>query len=172
MQLLHDLGIDVKSLVINFAAVLLILGLLSRFFFRPFGKFLSDRAEHIRQQMSEAAAAREQAKRDLEEMAQRHRQAEEELAREVETQRQAARAEAQQIVAEARRLAEERRRQAEEQLRREVEQARRQLRAETAGLASDLARRALARTLGPQVRHDSVEAALRQVEQLAERDGS
>lgn len=172
MQLLHDLGIDIKSLVINFAAVLLILGLLSRFFFRPFGKFLSDRAEHIRQQLSEAEAAREQARRDLEEMAQRHREAEEELAREVEKLRQAARAEAQQIVAEANRLAGERSRHAAEQLRRETEEARRQLRAEAAGLAADLARRALAGALGPEARRASLEAAIRQVEQLAEQDAN
>jgi F0F1-type ATP synthase membrane subunit b/b' len=172
VQLLQDLGIDFKSLAINFGAVLLILWLLSKLFFRPFGQLLSERGEHIRQQLAEAEAARKQAKQDMAEMAERHRQAEEDLAREVEKQRQAAREEAQKIMEEANRLARERRRHAEEQLQREVAEARQHLRAETAGLATDLAHRALARALGPAEREQSVEAAVRLVEQLAEQESN
>ena len=172
MQVLHDLGIEGKLLAVNIGAFLVVLYLLARFFFRPFGQFLAERAERIKAQMAEAEAAREQAQRDLQAMAEQHRQMQEELAREADKQRQAARVEAKQIVAEANRLASERKRQAEEQLEREVAEARQELRAQTAGLATDIARRALARALGPDERQQSVETALRYVEQLAEQESN
>ena len=172
MQLLHDLGIDLRVLIVNIGAFLLVLYLLTRFFFRPFGAFLGQRAQHLQDQMSEAETAREQARSDLAEMAERNKQIQEDITREAERQRQAARLEADKIVEEANRLARERKRHAEEQLQRDVAEARQELRAETAGLATDLARRALARALGPAEREQSVEAAIRHVEQLAEQDSN
>jgi F-type H+-transporting ATPase subunit b len=168
--ILHDLGIQPRLLVVNVAAFLLILWLLKRFFFGPFGKFLDDRAQRIKEQLSEADQAREQARQDLVAMAERHRQVQEDLARELERQRQTAREEAERIVAEAHRLAQERKRHAEEQLEREAEQAAQELRAHTADLATDIARRALSRALGPVERQASVEAAVRHIEQLAQQE--
>ena len=171
-QILQNFSIELGPLVVNLLAFLLVMWLLAKYFFRPFGQFLTDRAAHIKAQMSEAEAAREQAQRDLEVMAERHRQMEGDLAREAEKQRQAARDEAKAIVNEANRLATERKRHAEEALARDVAAARQALRAETAGLATDLARRALDRTLGPDERQQSVETALRYVEQLSEQENN
>jgi F-type H+-transporting ATPase subunit b len=172
LEILKELGIAAGPLVVNVLAFLLVMYLLAKFFFRPFGQFLADRAAHIKAQMSEAEAAREQAQHDLQAMAERHKQMQEDLAREAEKQRQAARDEAKQIMDEANRLANERKRHAEEQLARDVAAARQELRAQTAGLATDIARRALDRALGPDERQQSVETALRYVEQLAEQENN
>lgn len=171
-DILKELGIEPRLLAVNIAAFLLILWLLAKFFFRPFGKFLEQRAQRIKDQMSEAEKAREQAKQELAEMAERNRQIQEDLAREAERQRQASREEADRILAEANRLARERKRHGEEQLLRDISQARQDLRAHTAGIATDIARRALSRALGPTERQDSVEAAVRYVEQLAEQESN
>ncbi len=172
MQLLHDLGIDFRVLIINLGAFVVVLILLTRFFFRPFGRFLSDRARHLQDQMSEAERARAQAKQELAEMDARHQQVQEDLAREADRQRQAAREEAQKIMDEANRLARERKRHAEDELHRDVTVARQELRAHTADLATDIARRALARALGPDERQTSVEAAVRHIEQLAQQESN
>ena len=172
MQLLHELGIEGRVLAINIGAFVVVLILLSRFFFRPFGEFLSERAKHLQDQMSEAEKAREQAKAELAEMAAHHREVQEDLTREADRQRQAAREEADKIVSEANRLARERKRHAEDELQRDVAAARQELRAHTADLATDIARRALSRALGPAELQASVENAVLHIEQLAQQESN
>jgi F-type H+-transporting ATPase subunit b len=170
VELLHELGIDFRVLAVNVVAFLVVAYVLNRFFFRPFGEFLAQRRARIEEQMTEAERARQQGQQALAEMAASREAMRQQMTQEVEEQRRLAQEDARQIMTAAQQAAQQRREQAEQLLQREMREAREQLRGETAALAADIARRALARSLGPEEREASVEAAVRQVEQLAERE--
>jgi len=167
VQLLHDLGIDFRVLLVNALAFLVVLYLLTRFFFRPFGTFLEERRSAIQQQMSEAEQARKDAAAQVETMRAEQQTARDQLAREAEAFRKQAREEAQKIVADAHQAALERKDQAEADLARQREELEQALSAETAALAGDMARKALTLSLLPQDQDSAVEAALGRVEQLS-----
>lgn len=166
-ELFHELGIEPRLLAVNVAAFLLVLFLLAKYFFRPFGLFLKERAEHIEAQVTEAEKARRDAEAQVEAVRREQEEMRERLAAEAEAYRREARQEAQRITAEASRSARERLQRAEEDLERQRQKLREELRAETAGLASLIARKALTLSLGAEERQESVEAAIRRVEELA-----
>lgn len=168
MELLHDLGIEPLVLLVNMVAFVLVLLLLTKLFFRPFGKLMAERGERIEQEMAEAEQARQQAEQELEKIAEQRTSLAEELAQEAEQRRQQAREEARQILEETRQAAQRNREYAAEQIEREKQATRVELRGETAELVTEITRRALARSLGPEEREQSVEAAIRLVEELAD----
>ena len=166
-EIFHELGIEPRLLAVNTAAFLLVLYLLARYFFRPFGQFLRERAAHIEAQVTEAEKARQEAEAQVEAVRREQEAVRERLEQEAEEYRREARQEAQKITAEASRSARERLQRAEEELERQREKLREELRTETAGLASLIARKALTLSLGPQDREQSIEAAISRVEALA-----
>ncbi len=166
-EIFHELGIEPRLLAVNAAAFLLVLYLLAKYFFGPFGKFLKERADHIQVQVSEAEKARHDAEAQVEAVRREQDELRERMEQEAEEARRTARQEAQKITAEASRTARERLQRAEEDLERQREKLREELRTETAGLASLIARKALSLSLGPQDREQSIEAAISRVEDLA-----
>ena len=168
MELLHELGIEPRVLAVNAVAFLVVAYLLNRYFFGPFGEFLAQRRAGIEQQMTEGERAREAGRQALAEMQASREQMRAAVAEEAEEERRRAREEARQIVTDAHEAARQRRDLAEQVLGREAQELRQGLRGEVASLATDIARTALGRTLGPGEREQAVEAAVQQIERLAQ----
>ena len=167
MQVLHELGINAHLLIVNALAFLLVLYLLTRLFFQPFGAFLEQRRAAIEKQMTEAEQARRDAAQEMADLRAEQQAAREQFAREAEAVRKEARGEAQKIVSAAHQAARERRDQTEQDLARQREALRQELGAQTAMLATEIARKALTLSLRPQDQESATEAAVRQVEDLA-----
>jgi F-type H+-transporting ATPase subunit b len=167
-EIFKELGIEPRLLLVNLIAFLAVMYLLTKFFFKPFGTFLTERAEHIRQQVSEAEQARKDAEAQVEQVRQEQQAARDKLAQEAEEFRRQARAEAQKIVADANRTARERREAAEAELERRRLQLEEDLRVQTATLATDIARKALVLSLRPEDQAATVEAAVSRVQDLAQ----
>ncbi|MBD3292556.1 MAG: F0F1 ATP synthase subunit B [Armatimonadia bacterium] len=172
MEVLHELGIEWRVMVVNLAGFLVLLALLKRFAFGPIGNILAEREREVAADIEEAERAKEMAlagKRSMEE----------ELAK--LDDRAAA------IIADAEKSAEQRRRElierAEEQSQqivaegeRSVEiataRAREQLRQETAEIAVDVSERALREALNEQRQAALVDAFIEDIERVAaERPG-
>jgi len=167
MEVLEQLGIEWRVMVVNLAGFLVLLALLKKFAFGPIGNILAEREREVAADIEEAERAKEAALEDKRGM-------EEELAKVDE--RAAA------IVADAEKSAEERR---EEILQRAEEQgqqivaegersvelamarAREQLRGETAEIAVQVSERALREALDDKRQAALVDAFIEDIERAA-----
>jgi F-type H+-transporting ATPase subunit b len=168
MEVLHELGIEWRVMVINFAGFILLLALLKKFAFGPVGEILAERERAVDADIDEAERAREMALADKRAM-------EEELAK-VDEQAKA-------IVADAEKEAEQRRQELIERAREQsqqivaegernvqlaTERAREQLREETAEIAVDVSERALRQALDEKRQDALVEAFIADIERIAD----
>jgi F-type H+-transporting ATPase subunit b len=167
MEVLHELGIEWRVMVVNLAGFLVLLALLKKFAFGPIGNILAEREREVAADIEEAERAKEMALADK-------RSVEDELAK--LDDRAAA------IIADAEQSAEERRQEliqrAEEQSQqivaegeRSVEvataRAREQLRRETAEIAVEVSERALREALNEQRQAALVDAFIEDIERVA-----
>ncbi|MFW5867854.1 MAG: F0F1 ATP synthase subunit B [Armatimonadota bacterium] len=167
MEVLHELGIEWRVMVVNLAGFFLLLALLKKFAFGPIGNILAEREREVNADIEEAERAKEMALSDKRAM-------EEELAQVDE--RAAA------IVAEAEKRAEDRRQELIERAREQSQQivaegernveistqrARDQLRQETAEIAVRVSERALREALNEERQTALVDAFISDIERIA-----
>jgi F-type H+-transporting ATPase subunit b len=167
MEVLEELGIHWRVMVVNIAGFLVLFALLKKFAFGPIGEILAERERAVEADIDEVERAKQMALADKRAM-------EDELAKLDD------RAEA--IVADAERQADERRREilqrAQEQseqivsegeraVERATEQARGRLRAETADIAISVSERALRESLDDQRQEALVDSFIDDIERIA-----
>ena len=167
MEVLEQLGIEWRMMVVNLAGFLLLLALLKKFAFGPIGQVLGERASTVEATIDDAERAKQMALADKRAM-------DEELAKLDER--------AGQIVSTAEQRAEEKRREilkrAEEQshqilaegersVERAAEEARAQLRRETAEIAVGISERALRESLDEERQAALVDAFIAEIERIA-----
>ncbi len=167
MEVLEQLGIHWRVMVVNFAGFLVLFALLKKFAFGPVGEILAERERSVEADIEEAERAKEMALADKRSM-------------EEELEKLDDRADA--IVADAEQKAEERRQEilqrAEEQsqqiiaegersVERATEEARTELRRETADIAVEVSERALREALDEDRQAALVDAFIDDIERIA-----
>jgi F-type H+-transporting ATPase subunit b len=170
MEVLHELGIEWRLMVVNIVGFVILLALLKKFAFGPIGDILAERERAVEADIEEAERAKEMALADKRAM-------EEELAK-LDDQADA-------IVADAEKQAEQRRQELIERAREQSQQivaegernvelatdrARAQLRQETAQIAVEVSERALREALDEQRQSALVDAFITDIEQIAGRE--
>lgn len=167
MEVLEQLGIEWRVMVVNLAGFLVLLALLKKYAFGPIDNILAEREREVDADIDEAERAKEMALADKrvmeEELAKLDERAEAIVAdaeKEAEQRRQElvarAREQSQQIVAEGERNVELATRRAREQLQQE-----------TAQIAVQVSERALRQALNEQRQAALVDAFISEIEQIA-----
>ena len=169
-ELLHELHIDPPVILVNIIGFLILLGLMRRFFFGPISQFLAQRRQEVAESIDQAAADRQQAGEELAGIRSRQDQMMAEAQQEANQARQQADLQADEVVNQARQQALERQQQAEAQIREQQAQALAQARDELAALSVEFAERVLRESLDEPRQQELLEAALRDVEELARRE--
>ena len=170
-SLLHDLHIDPAVILVNIVGFLILLALLRRFFFGPVGRFLAERRQEVARTVTETEAARQQATEQLAGMAgerEAMRAAAQAQANQVHEQ---ARTEAEELLSQARQQALAREQRAQAEILAQQAEALAQARAEVAQLSVAFAERVLRESLRGEQQTELLEAAVRDVEELARRNG-
>lgn len=167
-KLFHDLGIEPRVILVNIIGFLVLLGLLRRYFFGPMRQFLADRQQRISGEWDNAEEARQQAETKLSELDRRTeeiigkaRQAAQQAKAEVQT-------EAQRIVEAAHQQARERERRAAEAISRQTQEAMAEARDELAALSAEVAEQVLRRSLDEPGQRALLDAAIADIEQMAQ----
>ncbi len=168
-ELLHDLHIDPPVILINIVGFLILLALMRRFFFGPIGQFLAQRRQDVADTVDKAETDRQQAQEELSSIRGRQEQMIGQAQQEANQTRQQADSQADELVNQARREALERQQQAEVQIREQQAQAVAEARNQVAALSVEMAERVLRESLDEERQQALLEAALKDVEELARR---
>ncbi len=168
-ELLHELHIDPTVILVNIIGFLILLALMRRFFFGPIGQFLAQRRQDVADTVDQAETDRQQAEDELTSIRGRQDQMMAEAQQQANQARQEADLQADEVVSQARQQALEREQQAEAQVREQQAQALAEARAEVAALSVEMAERVLRESLDEERQQALLEAALRDVEELARR---
>lgn len=169
-ELLHELHIDPTVILVNIVGFLILLGLMHRVFFGPMRQFLAARRQDVAETIEGTEAARQQAEEELTGIRGRQDEMIAEAQQEANENRQQAQQQSDELLDEARQQALEREQRAEEHIRESQEQALAEARSEIAQLSTELARRALGESLKDEEQQQLLEAALRDVEEIARRN--
>jgi len=169
-ELLHDLRIDPPVILVNIIGFLILLALMRRFFFGPIRQFFAERQQDVAQRIESTEEAEQQAEQELSRIQSQRQEMLDQAQQEANETRQQAQQQSDELVDEARQQALEREQRAEEHIRESQEQALAEARSEIAGLSTELARRALGESLKDEEQQQLLEAALRDVEEIARRN--
>ncbi len=169
-NLLETLHIEPRVVLVNIIGFLLLLALMRKYFFGPVRQFLSDRRQEVVQWINGAEEARKKTAQELARIQSQRRELLAQAQQEAKKRREQAQQQADEIADAARRQALEREQRAEEHIRASQQQALAEARREIAQLSTELARRALAGSLNDDEQQQLLEAALRDVEEIARRN--
>ncbi len=169
-ELLHDLRIDPPVILVNIIGFLILLALMRKFFFGPIGQFFAERQQEIALWVGSTESAQQEAAQELSRIQGQRQEMLDQAQQEANEARQQAQQQADGLVDEARQQALEREQRAEEHIRESQEQALAEARSEIAQLSTELARRALGESLKDEEQQQLLEAALRDVEEIARRN--
>ncbi len=169
-ELLHELHIDPTVILINIVGFLILLAVMRRFFFGPMGQFLAARRQDVAETIEGAEATQQQAEEELTDIRGRQDQMIAEARQQGDRTRQQAQLQADELVEESRQKALEREQRAEAQIRQEQAQAMAQVRDQAAQLSVQFAERVLRDGLKEEHQQELLEAAIRDVEELAQRE--
>ena len=153
--ILHDLGIDLSTLIIQAIGFLCLFLILNRYVFGKIGAVIEDRKREIRDRMAQLEADQQELKRLQEEVRQRLTEIELEARSRIQTAIEEANAQREKIQDQAARDAERELIKAREEIQREKNQAIMELRAQVGDLAMLIAGRVLESELD-QTRHRDV----------------
>ena len=175
MEVLHNLldtlHIEPRVVLVNIIGFLLLLALMRKYFFGPIRQFLAQRQQEVAQWVDSAEQAKQQAQQELSRIQSQREELLAQAQREANERRMQAQQQAEEIAVAARRQALERQQRAEEHIRASQEQALAEARRQIAQLSTQLAQRALAESLRDEQQRQLLEAALRDVEEIARRSG-
>ena len=170
-ELLHELHIDPPVILVNIIGFLILLGLMRRFFFGPISQFLAQRRQDVADTINGAETDRRQAKEKLTSIQGRQDQMIAEAEQDAGQVRQRGQQQADQLVNEAQEQALKRQQQAEKHIWEQQAQALAEAREELGALSVAFAQRALRESLKEDHQQELLEAAIKDVEQLAQREG-
>ncbi len=169
-ELFHDLHIDPPVILVNIIGFLILLALMRKFFFGPIRQFLADRKDEVAQRIESTESAEQQAEQELSRIQGQRQEMLDQAQQEANKRREQAQQQADDIADAARQQALEREQRAEEHIRHSREAALAEARREIAVLSAELARRALGESLQDEEQQPLLEAALRDVEEIARRN--
>ena len=169
-ELLGELHIDPPVILVNIIGFLLLLALMRKFFFGPISRFFADRQQEVAQRIASTESAQQEAAGELSRIQGQRQEMLDQAQQEATELRTQAEQQADDLVDEARQQALEREQRAEEHIRDSRERALAEARTEIAGLSTQLARRALGESLKDEEQQPLLEAALRDVEEIARRN--
>jgi F-type H+-transporting ATPase subunit b len=174
MEVLHslfeDLHIDPSVILVNIIGFLVLLALLRRLFFGPVGQFIEDRRKDVASVVAEAETAREQAQEELADTQTQRAAALAQAEADAEETRRRGQAQADELLNAARQQAFVRERRAEAHIREQQAEALAQARNQLTALSAALAERVLREGLKDEHQQGLLEAAVRDVEELARRE--
>ena len=169
-ELLHELHIDPPVILVNIIGFLILLALMRKFFFGPIRQFLADREDEVAQWVESTESAEQQAEQELSRIQGQRQEMLDQAQQEANETRQQAQQQSDELLDETRQQALEREQRAEEHIRESQERALAEARSEIAGLSTELAQRALGESLKDEEQQQLLEAALRDVEEIARRN--
>jgi len=169
-ELLGELHIDPPVILVNIIGFLILLALMRKFFFGPIKQFFADRRQEVARWVGNAESAEQQAEQELSRIQGQRQEMLDQAQQEANKRREQAQQQAEGLVDEARQQALEREQRAEEHIRASQQQALAEARSEIAQLSTELARRALGESLKGEEQQQLLEAALRDVEEIARRN--
>lgn len=169
-ELFHDLHIDPPVILVNIIGFLILLALMRKFFFGPVRQFFAERQQEVAQWVGSAESAQQDAAQELSRIHGQRQQMLDQAQQGAADLHQQAQRQADELVDEARQQALEREQRAEEHIRDSRERALAEARSEIAGLSTELARRALGESLKDEEQQQLLQAALRDVEEIARRN--
>jgi len=169
-NLLDTLHIEPRVVLVNIIGFLLLLALMRKYFFGPVRQFLADRRQEVAQWVGNAESAEQQAEQELSRIQGKRQEMLDQAQQEANERREQAQQQADEIADAARRQALEREQRAEEHIRESQEQALAEARSEIAQLSTELALRALGESIKDEEQQQLLEAALRDVEEIARRN--
>lgn len=169
-ELLGELHIDPPVILVNIIGFLILLALMRKFFFGPISQFFTERQQDVAQRIESTESAQQQAEQELSRIQGQRQEMIGQAQREATELHQQAQQQAEGLVDEARQQALEREQRAEEHIRDSQERALAEARSEIAQLSTQLARRALGESLKDEEQQQLLEAALRDVEEIARRN--
>jgi len=169
-NLLDTLHIEPRVVLVNIVGFLLLLALMRKFFFGPISQFFAERQREVAQRIESAERAQQEAAQELSRIQGQRQEMLDQAQQEANKRREQAQQQADEIADAARRQALEREQRAEEHIRASQEQALAEVRSEIAQLSTQLARRALSESLKDEEQQQLLEAALRDVEEIARRN--
>ena len=169
-ELFHDLHIDPPVILVNIIGFLILLALMRRFFFGPVRQFFADRQQEVAQWVGNTESAQQEAAQELSRIHGQRQEMLDQARQEANETRQQAQQQSDELLDETRQQALEREQRAEEHIRESQEQALAEARSEIAQLSTELARRALGESLKDEEQQQLLEAALRDVEEIAGRN--
>ncbi len=168
--LLGELHIDPPVILVNIIGFLILLALMRKFFFGPISQFFAERQQEVAQRIESTESAQKEAAQELSRIHGQRQEMIDQAQQEATELHQQAQQQAEGLVDEARRQALEREQRAEEHIRDSQERALAEARGEIAQLSTQLARRALGESLKDEEQQQLLEAALRDVEEIARRN--
>ncbi len=169
-ELLHELHIDPPVILINVIGFLILLALMRKFFFGPISQFFSERQQEVAQWVGSAESAQQEAAQELSRIQGQRQEMLDQAQQEANEARQQAQQQSDELLDEARQQALEREQRAEEHIHDSREAALAEARSEIAQLSTELARRALGESLKDEEQQQLLQAALRDVEEIARRN--
>jgi len=169
-ELLGELHINPPVILVNIIGFLILLALMRKFFFGPISQFFAERQQEVAQRIASTESAQQEAAQELSRIQGQRQEMIGQAQQEANTLRTHAEQQADDLVDEARQQALEREQRAEEHIRDSRERALAEARSEVAQLSTQLARRALGESLKDEEQQQLLEAALRDVEEIARRN--
>ncbi len=169
-ELLGELHIDPPVILVNIIGFLILLALMRKFFFGPIRQFFAERQQEVAQRIASTESAQQEAAQELSRIQGQRQEMLDQAQQEASKRREQAQQQADEWVDEARRQALEREQRAEEHIRESRERALAEARSEIAQLSTQLAQRALGESLKGTEQQQLLEAALRDVEEIARRN--
>ncbi len=169
-ELLGELHIDPPVILVNIIGFLILLALMRKFFFGPIRQFFAERQQEVAQRIASTESAQQEAAQELSRIQGQRQEMLDQAQQEASKRREQAQQQAEELVDEARRQALEREQRAEEHIRDSRERALAEARSEIAQLSTQLAQRALGESLKGTEQQQLLEAALRDVEEIARRN--
>lgn len=165
-EVLHQLGIDWRVILVQATGFLLVYLILRRFMFGPVGRMMQERRERIARDLEEAERVRQEAARVNAELAARLAEAHEEGRQMIQDAVREAQEARERLLAEAREEAHQFVERARSVVAYEREQALVELRQQVAELAVLAARHALHNTVDPQAQRQAIDQFIAQVEAM------
>ncbi len=169
-ELLHELHIDPTVILVNIVGFLILLAVMRRFFFGPMGQFLAARRQDVAETIEGAEATQRQAEDELTGIRDRQDEMMAEARQDADQTRHQAQHQANELVEESRQEALERRLRAEAQIQQQQAQAVAEVRDQAAQLSVQFAERVLRDGLREEPQQELLEAAIRDVEEIAQRE--
>jgi len=173
MEVLEQLGIEWRVMVVNLAGFLVLLALLKKFAFGPINNILAERERAVDADIDEAERAKEMALADKRAMEEELAKLDERAAAIVADAEKEAEERRQELVARAREQSQQIVAEGERSVEIATRRAREQLRQETAEIAIEVSERALRQALNEQRQAALVDAFISDIERIAgEQNGS